>query len=491
MLANHPPRRATAGIRVSGSTRKRLLVFGNSIASQSNSAMANSTTTLSAQALAGATALTVASIAGLASGDKVAVGLYNGEVHTTTINGAPSGNTVVLLAPLPKLARSGAGLLKYTVARPGGVRRSYGAIASAVSLLGHPVEIVQGYGYGSAEAWPMLADLPAWLRQVQPDFVAFHLFENDIGNGKSLTSCADAAKYACKLTLAAGATPIMFTCMPNTSINTAPKSQVFDDLKTYILTQLPADRPGTVVLDASTPWLDTGVSTSRAPLAGWTDGVHPNANRRFTIGDLYDTTLSGILGSGGSMADEGINTNPALTGTGGTATGLQGGSVVAAGWTIYADAGVTLTASKTAGDVQRVQYSVAGASNILSTQGIIRQTGVAVPVNSGGAQAAFVRARVKINAMANISMLQPSYVDTQTGNQYSFQDSDSAIDPAMVGRTIVLETPTFLVGEGATTYDISLNIRPQTLGSPSGCVADLEILELALIPSTAHRLVAA
>lgn len=58
-------------------------------------------TTITANASGGATTITVASIAGLASGDVIGVKLNTGFYHFTTINGAPSGSTVTLTAAVP------------------------------------------------------------------------------------------------------------------------------------------------------------------------------------------------------------------------------------------------------------------------------------------------------------------------------------------------------------------------------------------------------
>ena len=56
------------------------------------------TTTLAAGASSGASTVTVASIAGLASAMRIGVLLASGSFQWTTINGAPSGATVTLTA---------------------------------------------------------------------------------------------------------------------------------------------------------------------------------------------------------------------------------------------------------------------------------------------------------------------------------------------------------------------------------------------------------
>ena len=105
------------------SARPKLLVFGNSLCSISNTGLSASTTTLTAIAYPGATSVQVASISGLVSGDKLGIGLYDGTVHETTISGAPSGNTVNISSALSRMARLGAGVQKYTTVALGNIRQ--------------------------------------------------------------------------------------------------------------------------------------------------------------------------------------------------------------------------------------------------------------------------------------------------------------------------------------------------------------------------------
>lgn len=72
-------------------------------------------TALTATAAAGATSISVSSIVGLATGDQIGVQLDSGVNFWTTINGAPSGSTVTLLAGLTSQATSGAVVLSYDV----------------------------------------------------------------------------------------------------------------------------------------------------------------------------------------------------------------------------------------------------------------------------------------------------------------------------------------------------------------------------------------
>lgn len=65
------------------------------------------TPTLSADAIAGATSVTLSSAAGIASGYTIAVFTSANSAFYTTVNGAPVGNVVTLSAPLPADAASG------------------------------------------------------------------------------------------------------------------------------------------------------------------------------------------------------------------------------------------------------------------------------------------------------------------------------------------------------------------------------------------------
>lgn len=63
-------------------------------------------TTLSADATATATALTVTSIIGFADGDPIGIVLDNLQMHMTTVNGTPSGSTINITDAMPSLASS-------------------------------------------------------------------------------------------------------------------------------------------------------------------------------------------------------------------------------------------------------------------------------------------------------------------------------------------------------------------------------------------------
>lgn len=71
-------------------------------------------TTLTAASATSDTTITVDSISGISSGDYVGVWLDDGSVHWTTVNGAPSGNTVTITNGVASAASSGQRLVAYT-----------------------------------------------------------------------------------------------------------------------------------------------------------------------------------------------------------------------------------------------------------------------------------------------------------------------------------------------------------------------------------------
>lgn len=73
-------------------------------------------TTLSANAALAAGTITVASITGLSSTDRIGIKLTSGAIQWTTINGAPSGSTVTLTNTLTGAAASGNSVYSYPTA---------------------------------------------------------------------------------------------------------------------------------------------------------------------------------------------------------------------------------------------------------------------------------------------------------------------------------------------------------------------------------------
>lgn len=71
-------------------------------------------TELGAAAAAAATDMTVDSITGIANGDYIGVETSNGDIHWTTVNGAPAGTTVVLTTGLDYAAAIDSHVYAYT-----------------------------------------------------------------------------------------------------------------------------------------------------------------------------------------------------------------------------------------------------------------------------------------------------------------------------------------------------------------------------------------
>ena len=86
----------------------------SSINTNSHIVTAYDTTTLSAAAASGATSLTVTSITGFTNGDQIGIELTNGDMDWTTINGVPSGTTIVITTGLTSAAASGLRIYGYT-----------------------------------------------------------------------------------------------------------------------------------------------------------------------------------------------------------------------------------------------------------------------------------------------------------------------------------------------------------------------------------------
>ena len=79
-----------------------------------NASVTTVKTTLTADAAISATSLTVDSITGISSADIILIVLDDGTLHETTVNGAPSGSTVVITTGLASAASSGKRVYAYT-----------------------------------------------------------------------------------------------------------------------------------------------------------------------------------------------------------------------------------------------------------------------------------------------------------------------------------------------------------------------------------------
>ena len=74
--------------------------------------------TLTAASPATDTTLTCSAITNATSGDYIGIELDNGDIHWTTINGAPSGSTITITTAVPSAAASGNYVFNYTTKGP-------------------------------------------------------------------------------------------------------------------------------------------------------------------------------------------------------------------------------------------------------------------------------------------------------------------------------------------------------------------------------------
>jgi hypothetical protein len=473
--------------------RPRLLVFGNSIASQSAALFVGASTLAASDVRSGATSITAASAQTISAGAKIVYRVYTGEWETNTVaSTVTAATTIPLTTPTRKAIRSGSLFTVYATAGFSNIRQSFGMISTANAMLGGAAEIIYpGYGYGSATIQQVVSDLPAMLARTNPHFVALHLLENSVATGESWEGVLKPWLHrAVEECLRFGATPIVFSCLPYTVVNDAAKSAVWDAQKTYILDGgLVAAYPQCRVVDASNPWLDTSFATERRPLASIaSDGVHPDSTKRFYVGAQIVDTLAKILPSARpGRALSCLNANPTLTGTGGSSSGAGWSGSVATSYTATAEAGVTAVGSKNADGSQKLVMSIAGASNVGTTRLLLTCTNYTVPLNFGAGMAIRFYVKLRVNSATNISLIYPS-LNFSGGETHSVgqNEADNATDPAMQGRELVLESTSIPVPDGATTMSLILNIRPQTLVSPSGVTDDIDVIELGVEPSVIY-----
>lgn len=311
-----------AAVWESAPHRRRLLVFGCSIAQQCNAYLAATTSTVTGGDIkAGGTQITVANGALYTVGNGIGVPLYNARIWQTTIT-AIAGNVLTVADKIPGLIRNGSAVTIYTSGKMPSLKMGYGAINAAVALLGGPVEVMPTYGYGGAIFQQMYCDLERDLRYYRPQYVALHMYENDIcgtvaSGSASLEQFKGWARIMAKMCLSYGAIPIVCSSMPyyNCSAGTgipASRTADFDGLLDYLckpvtsdgLSQLQLDVPGSYGMDLSTPWLDpdfvNDASFARRPIyakltgGALTAGEQAISNWTAITSGGFQITISGV-----------------------------------------------------------------------------------------------------------------------------------------------------------------------------------------------------
>lgn len=103
------------------------------------------TTTLSADSAASDTTIDVASATGIASTYYIGVELDSGEMHWTTVNGAPSGTTVTLTTGVTTAATTGNRVYCYQTKAPRALRITHAVAREVSSNVDVPVRIVTSH----------------------------------------------------------------------------------------------------------------------------------------------------------------------------------------------------------------------------------------------------------------------------------------------------------------------------------------------------------
>lgn len=487
----------------------RMLVFGCSIAQQCNSYLHSTTSTVTAETRAGLRALPVANGALFTAGQSIAVPLYNARIYVTSIESI-TANVLTLTIPLPGLVRSGSSVTINTRPTQPDTNLGYGAVNAGVALIGGPVEVVPSYGYGGAIFTQMFCDLERDLRYYQPKYVALHMYENDLtgsvaSGAATLDQMIGWARTMARLCLDYGATPIVYSSMPYYNSSTgvgipASRAADYDGLAAYLGSgtsgQLAIDVPGAWGDNSlSTGWLDTSNPVwPRAPLPGWTDGVHPVTSKRFAVGLIAAPVLAQMLPEAHSIADLFLTSRDVslLVGTGGVSSNLQAGSIVPRLHTIAAYGTAVSTTSRRIDGSLQILTTWSSSANRTADYVIDRYTFTFPGVYSGGTMRFKAVVRMRINVMVGIAQVFPQ-VTLSTGENHTGQTGiDMCASMPADGRIIELETPVFAIGVGATTCVIELMLRPTTAASPANAVLDVDVIEMGLIaahPETPHTYV--
>lgn len=118
------------------------------------------TTTLSSAAAASATTIVVSSTTGIVNGYYIGIELSNGDMHWTTVNGAPSGSNVTITAGLASSTSAGKRVYCYQTKLLRPLRVTKAQTKDVTSDTDTPMEIITGHEYmdltvKSQESYPL------------------------------------------------------------------------------------------------------------------------------------------------------------------------------------------------------------------------------------------------------------------------------------------------------------------------------------------------
>lgn len=472
-----------------GFARRTLLMVGNSIAGQNSAVLPSGGATIATEVRGGQLSVTLnaggVAALGLVVNDYILLGLCMQSFFVSQVTNITS-ETVTFADRLPSVVRAGAFAQKTTSPNFWPTVNSYrgglGHISIANALLGAPLHVLHGYGYGGAISGEIEADLPFLLAATKPDFVYFVMYENDLNTTFRVPSAQVIArtKRMVKMVIDSGGTPFVELPLPINSYD-ATQAASYDAVVNFLLT-MPETIPGSYYIDHKSLYIDTtsDATKPRKPLPGWaTDGTHPDAGKRLAIAQYNIDKLKAIIGSRTETGSLLNGPNVYLTGTGGTASGLQGGSVVPASTSITAQAGVTCTTSKNASDQLVIDMAITGASNVSSTQLTISQT-YTVPKTYSPRTMLKAMIRLNVQSMKLISYPQLTLacggITTTTQGDGDFTKNDFLTNQIITFETIAIpyKDPT------ATTAVITFAFRPLTLVSPANVEVKCVVEEMGL-----------
>lgn len=487
--------------------RKRLLSWGHSISEQCLPNTSTLTTSSTAAVSKGSVVIPVTNGAALTANDVVAIRLYNGHYWHTTVASVASNN-VTIADKLPAYIKLGASLTKVSAPlTQAAMISSYGCGNAAVALLGGCVEVVYGYGYGGATQLQMIIDFERYLRYYRPDYCLIHMYENDLADGNTpggstLEMMQERTRWMCRMAQSYGAVPIVVTSGPYYKAGpigvTGQRILDYDAIATWVMNVLPLEAPGAHGVDISTQYTDPAYlndAYGRRPLPGYTDGVHLNNNKRFFAGQIVAPQIKDLLPPaeplvGYALSDRYLTT---LTGTGGTATNLAGGSVVPAGYTGVAAGTAVVTISKNAdGSTRIVAEWPAAASNSADTFMLSYLFGAIPPSYNlstvppswpGTTRAMTGYARIKIRESAGVASVAPVIEFRPSYNKYDGTQSIDMLDSMPVGDGMIcLTTPQFTIPEATVRLDVQLLIKPKAAASPANGRIVVDVYELGVLP---------
>jgi hypothetical protein len=309
------------------------------------------------------------------------------------------------------------------------------------------------------------------------------LLENDVNSATPLPAKELNRLLASAVTMCinADSIPIVTTCVPRSTITAGAKANLWDASYAYAM-----GLTGCIVIDWSTPWLDTTQPTVRVPLANWTDGTHPAQAYYNTIGSKYTKPyIANIFGKRSTHADFALF----LTDMSGSVAIVDGTGrttgVMSSGVSLYCSTGCATVGSKTANDDLDIVFSNSSPV-VVSTAITLVTTSYTTAANVAlGGQWVKSFVRLKVISAINVGNFQLTAVNadglSQVYHTANASLTDYGIDAALIGQEITLETAPYKLQNQLVNVKTQLDIRPHSTAAMSG---EVVVLEMGIIPAT-------